>query len=337
MKNFTQSYLFLLVIVGIGIAAMSFNTVDRGSESEKTFVDTGLFNFKNHLERLKSDVYLYKEGEITVEELQTSLRNTRNSYKEIEFYIAYHYPEFSKTHLNAAPLFRIEAAGTSAYTLPPEGLQVLDELIFSEDASDQKDKIITITDILYNNYNNFYLNGYISKTVKEGSNYKITVDPGVKAVSYPQLDRRLDLTAYVASDITWQTRSSTEINPYGEIGFVFSNKGYYSRRYFALGVIWSEKLRDNYSFSLDYYMRNTIYPNRTVSDILFSPNRSGRATGKAFDLHESIALRQLSASLTKSFLQYELTGGLIYSAESSLSDLEKYSESQVYISALFEL
>ena len=51
-----------------------------------------------------------------------------------------------------------EAAGTSAYTLPPEGLQVLDELVFSDDASDQKDKIVTITDILYNNYNNFYLN-----------------------------------------------------------------------------------------------------------------------------------------------------------------------------------
>ena len=100
------------------------------SESEKTFVEAGLFNFKNYLERLKSDVYLYKEDKITIEELQTSLRNTRNSYKEIEFYIAYHYPEFSKTHLNAAPLFRIEAAGTSAYTLPPEGLQVLDELIF---------------------------------------------------------------------------------------------------------------------------------------------------------------------------------------------------------------
>ncbi|RZJ40454.1 MAG: cytochrome-c peroxidase, partial [Chryseobacterium sp.] len=70
---------------------------------------------------------------------------------------AFHYPEFSKTHLNAAPLFRIEAAGTTAYTLPPEGLQVLDELIFSDEVSEQKDKIIDITDVLYNNYNSFYL------------------------------------------------------------------------------------------------------------------------------------------------------------------------------------
>ena len=136
---------------------MSFNPVDKGSETEKTFVSIGLFNFKNHLGNLKSDVYLFKENKISVEKLQLSLKNTRNSYKEIEFYIAYHYPEFSKTHLNAAPLFRIEAAGTTAYTLPPEGLQVLDELIFSDEAAEQKDKIIDITDFLYNNYNNFYL------------------------------------------------------------------------------------------------------------------------------------------------------------------------------------
>lgn len=157
MKNFTRSYPLLILIVFIGIAAMSFNPVDKGAETEKTFVSTGLLNFKTHLENLKSDVYLFKEDKISVEKLQLSLRNTRNSYKEIEFYIAFHYPEFSKTHLNAAPLFRIEAAGTTAYTLPPEGLQVLDELIFSDEVSEQKDKIIDITDFLYNNYNSFYL------------------------------------------------------------------------------------------------------------------------------------------------------------------------------------
>jgi hypothetical protein len=186
-------------------------------------------------------------------------------------------------------------------------------------------------------YNNFYLAGYISKTVKEGSNYKINVEPGAKFITYPHLDRRVDMTAYVGSDITWQTRSTTEINPYGEIGYVFSNQGYYSRRYVALGVMWNEKLHDNYSFTLDYYIRNTVYPNRTVSDILFTPNRTGRATGKAFDIHESIGLRQLSASITKSFLEYELTAGYIYAAETSLSELEKYRENQVYISAVFEL
>lgn len=148
---------------------MSFNPVRKGSEFEKTFVTQGLFGFKNNLEALKKDVYQFKEDKISAEQLQNSLRNTRNSYKEIEFFIAYHYPEFSKTHLNAAPLFRIEAAGTSAYTLPPEGLQVLDELIFSEEVTEQKDKIIEITDYLYNNYSDFYLST-LNKGLSKGNN-----------------------------------------------------------------------------------------------------------------------------------------------------------------------
>ncbi|WP_228453673.1 cytochrome-c peroxidase [Chryseobacterium aquaeductus] len=148
---------------------MSFNPVDKGSETENSFVAKGLLNFKNNLEVLKTDVYQFKDDKISAEQLQNSLRNARNSYKEIEFFVAYHYPEFSKTHLNAAPLFRIEAAGTSAYTLPPEGLQVLDELIFSEEISEQKDKIIEITDFLYNNYNNFYLSS-LKNGLSKGNN-----------------------------------------------------------------------------------------------------------------------------------------------------------------------
>lgn len=150
--------LFLLVF-----SAMSFNPVDKGVKSEDTFINKGLSDFKNKLENLKSDAKSFSEDKISLEELQQSLKNTRNSFKEIEFYVAYHYPEFTKTHLNAAPLFHIEAAGTSAYTLPPEGLQVLDEMIFSDEALEKKNDIKTIADFLYNSYASFYLS-----TVKNG-------------------------------------------------------------------------------------------------------------------------------------------------------------------------
>lgn len=151
------------IVVLIGFAVMSFNPPYKSTATENTVVNKGLTDFKNKLEQLKINVDLFAEDKISLEELQKSLRNTRNSYKEIEFYIAYHYPEFTKTHLNAAPLFHIEAAGTSAYTLPPEGLQVLDELIFSEEANEEKKKIKEITAFLYNNYSKFYLS-----TLKNG-------------------------------------------------------------------------------------------------------------------------------------------------------------------------
>ena len=156
-------YPFAALLFLFVFSAMSFNPVDKGVKSEDTFINKGLSEFKNKLENLKSDAKSFSEDKISIEELQQSLKNTRNSFKEIEFYVAYHYPEFTKTHLNAAPLFHIEAAGTSAYTLPPEGLQVLDEMIFSDEALEKKDDIKTIADFLYNSYASFYLS-----TVKNG-------------------------------------------------------------------------------------------------------------------------------------------------------------------------
>ncbi|ASK28990.1 cytochrome-c peroxidase [Chryseobacterium sp. T16E-39] len=160
--------LFTITIV-LGFAIMSFNPTDKGVANENTFINAGLADFKSKLEQLKTDVYLFDSDKISLETLQKSLSTTRNSFKEIEFYVAYHYPEFTKTHLNAAPLFHIEAAGTSAYTLPPEGLQVLDELIFSEEAGAEKEKIKSITDFLYNSYSNFYLSS-IKNGLSKGTN-----------------------------------------------------------------------------------------------------------------------------------------------------------------------
>lgn len=164
-----KSYLLLAISLFLGFSIMSFNSTDKGFKTESTTVSKGLLNFKNNIEVLKSDAYLFSEAKIPLEKLQNTLRLTRNSYKEIEFYIAYYYPEYAKTNLNAAPLFRIEAAGTSAYTLPPEGLQVLDELIFSENAFDESAKIIEITDYLYNSFNNFYLSS-INNGLSTGNN-----------------------------------------------------------------------------------------------------------------------------------------------------------------------
>lgn len=160
-----KSHLLLFVTLFLGFVIMAFNSSDAEYKIVNTVVvNQGLKNFKERLITLKSDAHLFELNKITIEELQASLKKTRNSYKEIEFFIAYHYPEFAKGKLNAAPLFHIEITGTAATTLPPEGLQVLDELIFSDEANEEKTKIVEITDILFNSYEDFYnsvqKNGY---------------------------------------------------------------------------------------------------------------------------------------------------------------------------------
>lgn len=162
-------YRLAVVFVFLGFAVMSFNPSHKGFKNENSVILEGLTDFKTRLSQLKSDAHYFSENKITLEDLQKSLRETRNSFKEIEFYVAYHYPEFTKTHLNAAPLFHIEAAGTTSYTLPPEGLQVLDEMVFSDEAEDKKEEIKTITDFLFNSYASFYLSS-MKNGLSKGNN-----------------------------------------------------------------------------------------------------------------------------------------------------------------------
>lgn len=153
----------------LGFAVMSFNPSHKGFKKENSVILEGLTDFKTRLSQLKSDAYGFSENKITLEDLRKTLKETRNSFKEIEFYVAYYYPEFTKTHLNAAPLFHIEAAGTTSYTLPPEGLQVLDEMVFSDEAEEKKEEIKSITDFLFNSYASFYLSS-MKNGLSKGNN-----------------------------------------------------------------------------------------------------------------------------------------------------------------------
>ncbi|MGD1317921.1 cytochrome-c peroxidase [Chryseobacterium sp. 2R14A] len=253
-----KSYLILILVLLTTIFVMSFNTVDKGHSIESSFIRNGLSDFKFNLESLKADVELFKEDKISLEELQKSLSNTRNSYKEIEFYIAYHYPEFSKTHLNAAPLFRIEAAGTTAYTLPPEGLQVLDELIFSDEAVEQKDKISDITGYLYNNYNNFYLS---------------TIKNGTSQGKNKTLPLRIELIRIYTLGLTgFDTPGSLNISEEASFAFqgmrkYIQNDSYFknyntenANKMFAEAIIYLSKNKDFESFDRIEFYKKYLQP-----------------------------------------------------------------------------
>ena len=98
----------------------------------------------------------FGKGAITADSLQRTLTATRLRYKRAEFYLAWHYPEYTTEHLNGAPLLHIEKSGNEPLVLPPEGLQVLDELIFSEDPAAEKVKIAALAKKANNHYRTLY-------------------------------------------------------------------------------------------------------------------------------------------------------------------------------------
>ena len=181
-------------------------------------------------------------------------------------------------------------------------------------------------------FTNFYLTVYVTKNYQVNQDFEVNFEPGIKGSSYPQLANRYDIVSFFNINSIWQVREDIEINPYFELGVLFSNQGYYSKTYVDLGVEYVQKLDEFYKFNLDLYMRNSTYSNRKVSEILTIPNRSGRVTTKSVDSNESIGLTQISANFTRTDFERELSIGLSYANEVSLSQLEHYKEMQLLAS-----
>lgn len=109
----------------------------------------------------------YKAGKISIDSLREVLFETRISYKKIEFYLAFHYGEYVNEHINGAPLLHIEKSGTSPLVIQPEGLQILDELVFSDEAAEQKGEIAALAKKLDSHYGMLY-KSINAKFKKEG-------------------------------------------------------------------------------------------------------------------------------------------------------------------------
>ena len=184
-------------------------------------------------------------------------------------------------------------------------------------------------------FNNFYLLGFVTKEIFTRQNFELNAEPGMKISAYPQLSGRSDIILFGRLDGFWRVRTDVDLNPYFELGFVFSNQAYYVKNYVDIGAIWSEKINEHYKYNVDFSIRSSSYPNRTVSDILFIPNRKGRNTATNLNSSESLSLSQLATSVTMTQPERDLSLGLTYTTENSLSNLEHFTELQLLASALF--
>ncbi len=73
--------------------------------------------------------------------LRQQIVHTRLAYKRVEFLFDYFKPEFSHMFVNGPPLYKVDQVFTSQGWVAPNGLQTLDELIFSDEAADQYSQI----------------------------------------------------------------------------------------------------------------------------------------------------------------------------------------------------
>lgn len=131
------------------------------SPSNKEFTKLGFLQqktsqFKKTTEALEKVATDFKLGKTNQDSLQKALLAARNEYKKIEFFLSFQYTEYANEHFNGAPLLHIERENTRPTVLEPEGLQILDELAFSEDAFSERTKIAALATKLKASYGMLY-------------------------------------------------------------------------------------------------------------------------------------------------------------------------------------
>lgn len=136
---------------------LSFQSKENTSKQD-AFVRNELLKTYKVFSEMDAIAEMFQSNQVSLEDLKTAVTKARLQYKRIEFYLAYHYPEYVKKHINGAPLLRLEFENAKSI-LEPEGLQVLDEMVFLDEALNAntvfgltkrlKSKYLTLYDRLY--------------------------------------------------------------------------------------------------------------------------------------------------------------------------------------------
>ena len=148
---------FVFFCVSI-IALLSFSRKEEASDytALSTRFSTFTHEFSSSIASLDALARDFKNKKVSLKEIQSKVLQTRLAYKKIEFILAFYHPEYVKSSINGAPLLHIERTGTTPSVFNPEGLQVLDEMVFSEEANEKGNEISYLTTKLKNKYQMLY-------------------------------------------------------------------------------------------------------------------------------------------------------------------------------------
>src|SRR5690606_41073511 len=94
----------------------------------------------------------FRQDSISLYSLKNTLSKARETYKKSEFLLSFYFPEYVNENINGAPLLGTEVENSKPLLNEPQGLQVLDELIYSDEAESARNEIANLTRRLKNSY-----------------------------------------------------------------------------------------------------------------------------------------------------------------------------------------
>lgn len=145
------------------IAAIPFFT-GAFNYSNTTALEQITSDYRENLEALDSSIAALKEttgktqeGKPDIENIKTAFLQVRKEYKQLEYLLEYFDPEGVKDYLNGAPLLKIERNTPDMRIQEPRGLQVIEEILYGDDVSENYAQLAEEIELLNTHYKNLEL------------------------------------------------------------------------------------------------------------------------------------------------------------------------------------
>jgi cytochrome c peroxidase len=132
MRPFFFAFFLIGIIVFLPAFYARHDDTDLSEVPQLTATQyrNGLQQWEEALIKYVSTFEHWKTGLVKLEELQAAHLAARISYKRIELFMDYLDPQAVKMYINGAPLPSVDRHAPGINVLEPEGLQVLDEILF---------------------------------------------------------------------------------------------------------------------------------------------------------------------------------------------------------------
>jgi cytochrome c peroxidase len=149
---------FFSLVIFLGATLFSFTSAREGdnlvaNQVKQNFL-RDLTGFKEQARGFVQQLEAINQNQVTLPQVQASFYKTKQAYKKTEYLLEYLDPDLGKS-LNGAPIPRVAiehqnylALGfkePAHVTFPPEGLQVIEEILFAEDMkADDIKKVLSL-------------------------------------------------------------------------------------------------------------------------------------------------------------------------------------------------
>ncbi|MEL6863043.1 MAG: cytochrome c peroxidase [Bacteroidota bacterium] len=142
----------ILLFLILSATVLIFGAFERNNEGAAALevitqnYHLSLADFSSVVDEYAITAANFSEDTMSVGELQEVHLEARMIFKQMEYLIAYFDHEAVKVFLNGAPLPSVEKHVPEVRPLDPQGLQVLDELVFSNAPFEEKETIIKLVE-----------------------------------------------------------------------------------------------------------------------------------------------------------------------------------------------